>query len=133
MQALVLPIGADRYALDLADVREVVPDPQLTPLPGAPAGVLGVLNLRGDVVPVLDTARLLGLGPIGRVAYVAVAELDAGLAGLATDGEPATAALEDQAGAPELETATARYALAEGVVTLLALEALVTPDRLAAA
>jgi chemotaxis signal transduction protein len=133
MQALVLTIGDDRYSLDLHDVREVVPEPVLTPLPGAPRGVLGVINLRGDVVPVLDTAHLLGLGTLARVAYVAVAETDGGLAGLATDGEPTTADLQDRAGDAELPAATVRYAFGGGVVTMLALDELLDSDRLAGA
>src|SRR5215212_10273415 len=115
------------------DVREVVPDPALTPLPGAPGAVLGVVNLRGEVVPVLDTAALLGLGRLERVVFVAVVEADEGLAGLATDGEPATAALEQPAGAAELPAATTRYALGEGVVTVLALEDLLSFVRPAGA
>jgi purine-binding chemotaxis protein CheW len=129
VQALVLPIGDDRYAVDLTDVREVVPDPALTPLPGAPPAVLGVVNLRGELVPVLDTATLLGVGRLERVAFVAVAEADEGLAGLATDGEPATAALEQPVGAAELPAATTRYALGAGAVTLLALGELLNPLR----
>ncbi|HWT21988.1 MAG TPA: chemotaxis protein CheW, partial [Solirubrobacteraceae bacterium] len=74
MQALVLPVGADRYALELADVREVVRGPAITPLPGAPAAVLGALNLRGAVIPVLDTAALLGTGRLGGAPFAAVAE-----------------------------------------------------------
>jgi purine-binding chemotaxis protein CheW len=131
MQALVLPIGENRYGLDLLDVREVVPGPVLTPLPGAPRAVLGVINLRGDVVPVLDTAQLLGLGGLGHVAFVAVAETDGGPAGLATDGEPATADLQEPAGEPELPAATARYALGGGVVTMLSLDELLSPGRVA--
>jgi purine-binding chemotaxis protein CheW len=131
MRALVLPIGDDRYGLDLLDVREVVPQPALTPLPGAPRAVLGVMNLRGDVVPVVDTAQLLGLGALDRVAFVAVAEADGGRAGLATDGEPETADLRERAGDAELPPASARYADGDGVVALLSLEELLAPDRLA--
>jgi chemotaxis signal transduction protein len=126
MQAIVLPIGADRYGIELTDVREVVPEPRLTPVPGAPAGVLGVVNLRGEVVPVLDTAQLLGLAPLGRLAFAVIAELDAGLAGLAIDGEPATALLEEPAG-------EGRFVLAGGVVTVLSLDDLVPAGGLAAA
>jgi chemotaxis signal transduction protein len=131
MRALVLPIGDDRYGLDLLDVREVVPEPALTPLPGAPRAVLGVINLRGDVVPVLDTASLLGLRALEHVAFVSVAEADGGPAGLATDGEPETADLRDHAGDAELPAATARYTHGGGVVTLLSLDELLAPERLA--
>lgn len=133
MQALVLPIGADRYALELTEVREVVPDPVITPLPGAPRGVLGLVNVRGDVVPVLDTASFLGLGGLEHVAFVVVADTDAGLAGLATDGEPSTAALDEPAGAAELPAAIERYAVDGGVVTLLALDELLAAEGLARA
>lgn len=124
MRAIVLPIGADRYGIELTDVREVVPAPRLTPVPGAPAAVLGVVNLRGEVVPVLDTARLLGLPALERIAFAVIAECDAGLAGLATDGEPATAVLHEPAG-------EGRFALAGGVVSVLALDALVPAGGLA--
>jgi purine-binding chemotaxis protein CheW len=125
MQAIVLPVGADRYGIELTDVREVVPEPQLTPVPGAPSTVLGVVNLRGNVVPVLDTAGLLGLPPLDRIAFAVIAEFDAGLAGLAVDGEPATALLEEPAG-------QGRFALAGGIVTVLALDELVPAGGLAA-
>src|SRR5918997_3595908 len=117
MQALVLPIGADRYALELIDVREVVPEPLLTPLPDAPPGVLGLVNVRGDVVPVLDTAALLGLGRLERVEFVAIADAHVGLAGLATDGEPSTAELDEPAGPAEIPCAIERYAVDGAIVT----------------
>jgi len=88
VQALLLPVGADRYALELVAIREVVVAPTVVPLPGAPATVLGVANLRGEVVPVFDTVALLGRGRLERLAFAAVAETEAGLAALAADGEP---------------------------------------------
>ena len=124
MQVIVLPIGEGRYGIELTDVREVVPDPRLTPVPGAPPAVLGVVNLRGEVVPVLDTAQLLGLPPLERIPYAVIAECDAGLAGLAADGEPATAILRVPAGA-------GRYALDGGVVSVLGVDELVPREGLA--
>lgn len=126
MQALLLSVGADRYALALTDVCEVVRAPEITPLPGAPAAALGVMNLRGDVVPVLDVAALLGTGSGGADApFAAVAGTDAGLAALATDAEPTTLELFGTAGRAELPAAKGRYVVADGVVTLLDVGALV--------
>jgi chemotaxis protein histidine kinase CheA len=132
VQALVLPVGADRYALELAAVREVVRAPDVTPLPGAPAAVLGVLNLRGEVVPLIDTATLLGIGRVDGVAFAAVAGTDHGLAALAADGEPTTVALGPPAGAAESPAGVARYTVGDALVVLLDLGELVAPDRLAA-
>ncbi len=51
-----------RFALPLAEVREVVPVPtQLTRVPRAPSAIAGVFNLRGRVATVVDTAALLEL------------------------------------------------------------------------
>jgi chemotaxis-related protein WspB len=55
---LVLRLGADRYALDAAQVIEVVALVKLKALPGAPVGVAGIMNYRGDAVPVLDLELL---------------------------------------------------------------------------
>jgi chemotaxis signal transduction protein len=133
VRALLLPVGADRYALDLTRICEVVRGPELTSLPGAPPGVLGVMNLRGEVVPVLDSAALLGTGRLARADYAVVADTDAGLAALAADGEPATVELAEAAGPSELEAGIARFAVGDAVVALLDLDALLAPERIGAA
>ncbi len=58
------------YAVDIRSVREVLSRAVIEPVPGAPAIVLGVINLRGQIVTVIDFARWLGrdastgLGPV---------------------------------------------------------------------
>lgn len=62
VQHVVFLLEATRYALPLAAVREVVVQPDgLVRVPRAPSAVLGVVNLRGRVVTVVDFARLLEL------------------------------------------------------------------------
>jgi chemotaxis-related protein WspB len=58
MKVLVFHIGADRYALPLACIRRVLPLMALKAVPGAPDVVAGLMNLHGDAIPVIDTARL---------------------------------------------------------------------------
>ena len=55
---LLIRLGADRYALEAAQVVEVVPLVRLKELPGAPEGVAGVMNFRTDAVPVIDLNQL---------------------------------------------------------------------------
>lgn len=129
MQALLLPLASDLYALELQSVREVVPAPALTPLPGAPDAVLGIFSLRGDVIPALDTAFLLGLGRLASSPYVAVVDAPAGVAGLAADEVPRTVELGEPAGRSELPGASGRFAVPGGVATLLSVDALL-PGRL---
>ncbi|WP_374437074.1 chemotaxis protein CheW [Inhella sp.] len=77
--------GAD-YALDLRWVREIrTPEPP-TPLPGQPPAVLGVNNLRGDMVPLLCLrTELRQAPPAGNSGAVVVVQLPQGLLGLLVD------------------------------------------------
>jgi purine-binding chemotaxis protein CheW len=124
MQALLIGLGEDRYAIELTAVREIVPAPALTRLPGAPPAALGVFNLRGAIVPLLDTAALLGLGPGPPPDHVAVIDTEGGIAALTATGMPTSARLGDPAGPAALPGTIARFAAADGVATLLDLPAL---------
>jgi purine-binding chemotaxis protein CheW len=53
--------GGEHYALPVSAVLEIAELGHVTPVPGAPSGVLGVRNLRGQVIPVIDLATMLGL------------------------------------------------------------------------
>jgi purine-binding chemotaxis protein CheW len=75
--------GGEHYALPVDAVREIAELGTITPVPGAPAEVLGVWNLRGEVIGVVDLATLLGLdreGRPGRIVVVEQGDLRAGLA-----------------------------------------------------
>jgi purine-binding chemotaxis protein CheW len=130
-QVLLVPVGADWYALELLAVREVVVAGRVEPLPGAPPAVLGLFNLRGEVVPVLDTAALLGVGaPPAGSPHLVIAETARGLAALTATGRPRTARLGSPAGPSELTAGRGRWAVGDEVAALLDLEALVAPGRI---
>ena len=57
----VCTVGDSQYAVDLRHVREVFPIESITPMPGVPPIVIGMTNVRGSVVPVVDLRLLLGL------------------------------------------------------------------------
>lgn len=54
-------VGGEDYAIDIGQVREIRSCTAPSPLPDAPPSVLGVINLRGAVLPLLDLAARLGL------------------------------------------------------------------------
>jgi purine-binding chemotaxis protein CheW len=82
---LLVQIGDERYGLPVDRVLEVLRRPTLTPVPGAPSVVLGLHNLRGQALAVLDLAALLDLAaPVPR-AYAVVVEDGERQAGLAVD------------------------------------------------
>lgn len=51
------------YALNVSEVQEILVATDLTPVPGAPYYVLGVINVRGSIVTVIDGRRRLGISP----------------------------------------------------------------------
>jgi purine-binding chemotaxis protein CheW len=58
---LVFRLGREAYAVDLRRVAQGMPLANCTPVPGAPAALLGVINLSGAICSVVDLASLLGL------------------------------------------------------------------------
>jgi len=68
MLYLLMDAGTDIYAVASASVVEVVPCAALKSAPGAPPAVVGILNYRGDPVPVVDCGILLA-GNASRVCF----------------------------------------------------------------
>jgi chemotaxis signal transduction protein len=128
-QALLLPIGDDLYALPVEWVREVVAAPTVTRLVTAPPIVLGLFNLRGHIVALLDTAALLGIGRIGTTAYAVVVNCPQGPAGLATTGFPVRGVLDMPVGESELPGTGGIYQMDERVAVSLDPASLLTPER----
>ena len=61
MQLVVFRLDRQRYALPLVAVERIVRAVEVTPLPGAPAIVLGAIDVEGRILPVLNLWRRLGL------------------------------------------------------------------------
>lgn len=56
-------LGSETYGIDVMQVREVLRGTEISPVPGAPSYVLGIINLRGNVVSIIDTRSRFGLPP----------------------------------------------------------------------
>jgi len=56
---LVFRLGGDRYGIPVSSVREVLPQARIAPVPGAPPGVSGLIQLRGEIRPVYDLHQRL--------------------------------------------------------------------------
>ena len=61
LQVVAFRIDKERYAIDLAHIQEVYPLRDLTTIPGVPDFVLGVINLRGQIVSVIDIRRFFDI------------------------------------------------------------------------
>jgi chemotaxis signal transduction protein len=58
---MILGIRGERYGVDLLDVAEVLPPIRITPVPGMADVFAGVVNAHGEIRPVMDLRRLLGI------------------------------------------------------------------------
>ncbi len=56
-------LDKERYGINVMQVQEVLRVSEITPVPGAPEYVLGIINLRGNVVTVIDTRQRFRLPP----------------------------------------------------------------------
>jgi len=84
IEMLSFRLGGEEYAVLVADVREVLKMFQLTSVPNTPEYILGVMSLRGTMLPIMDLCRRFGL-PAGvqdqksRIVVVSSADEEVGL------------------------------------------------------
>jgi chemotaxis signal transduction protein len=64
LQIIVVGVGKEHYGVRLADVLEVLAPVRPTPVPGGAIAIAGVINVHGEIRPVLDLRRVLGLDTI---------------------------------------------------------------------
>jgi purine-binding chemotaxis protein CheW len=77
-QFLTFRLAAEEYGIDILSVQEIKGWSGVTPLPEAPSYLLGVINLRGSVVPIVDLRRRFSLATadFGPTTVVIVARVD---------------------------------------------------------
>lgn len=80
-------LAEEKYGVPVAQVREVLRYSEITPVPGAPDYVLGIINLRGNVVTVLDTRKRFALPPneIADSTRVVIIEVEEQVVGILVD------------------------------------------------
>lgn len=86
-ELVTVAIGGQHFAVDIMVVREIRGWTTSTPLPHSPPYVLGMINLRGAVLPVVDLGERLGLRQCARdsSSVVIVAQIEGREVGLLVD------------------------------------------------
>ena len=74
MRAAIISMGGELFTIDLKSVREVFVVESITPVPGMPSGLVGVTNLRGTVIPLLDLRPMFGLNSDVTLRYAVVVQ-----------------------------------------------------------
>ncbi len=81
-QYLTFTLGDEEFALEIAKVREVLDFTTITKVPRAPSFMRGVINLRGNVVPIIDLRLTLGMTAIEKAVDTCII-----IAEISLDGE----------------------------------------------
>ena len=79
LQWVTFHLGGELYGINVLQVQEGLKYTEITPVPGAPPYVLGIINLRGNVVTVIDTRIRFGLesqdpDELSRIIFVEIKE-----------------------------------------------------------
>ena len=80
-------LGEQRFVAPMSEIAEILPEPRYTPMPGVKPWMLGVANLRGRLLPVMDLCGFFGreLSPVRKQRRVLVVEHQDTFAGLLVD------------------------------------------------
>ena len=114
LELLEFRLASERYALETRHVQEVHPLRELTPLPGTPPFILGIVNVRGRILPVLDLKKFFdlperGLTDLHRIILVRGHGLELGLLADVIVGVRSVAAESLQPSLPTLTGIRADY------------------------
>lgn len=129
-------LAGQHYAVAIEQVREVLAAPVIESVPGAPAVVMGVINLRGQIVTVLDLPRWLGQPATSAIPHLLVLEHDESWLALAVEAVLDVQRIAPASIKPAPRTTRAVEAAlvmglvsgSDGVLTLLQLEGLFEAD-----
>ncbi len=87
MQLVTFILGQENFGIDIMNVQEIIRIPSITSVPQAPSYVEGVTNLRGEILPVLDTRVKFGMDQAERdvSSRVIVVDVQGKKVGLSVD------------------------------------------------
>jgi purine-binding chemotaxis protein CheW len=86
-QLISFTVGEEEFGLEILSVKEVIRIQEVTWLPKAPSFVKGIINLRGDVIPIIDLRDKFGLAhrEYTTLTRVIVVEIEGKLIGMVVD------------------------------------------------
>jgi chemotaxis signal transduction protein len=98
MRVLVIAANAAFFAIPMATVHQVLRHPLVTLVPLPPNGLLGVVNVRGEIVPLLDTGVLTGTGSLNAPPFAVLVSGEKDMVALAAEELPFAADFEERVG-----------------------------------
>tara|TARA_Y100000031_G_C8141125_1_gene347631 strand:+ start:301 stop:750 length:450 start_codon:yes stop_codon:yes gene_type:complete len=137
---LTFVLGDETYALDIMTVKEIRGYEATTKIANAPDFIKGVINLRGDIVPIIDLRIKFGIGEptYNEWTIVIMLNIHERIVGIVVDGVSDVMNLEDEEVKPAPEFGVAfdsKYlhglaTLEDHMVIIVDIEALISSDEL---
>lgn len=114
LQVVEFVLSDERYGIPITYVREVYPFKEITPIPCAPVFVLGMINIRGKILTVIDPRAFfdrpkLPVGPLSKVVVIHVDDVEVGLIADTVVGVRAVEIDEIQPHLPTMTGLRAKY------------------------
>jgi purine-binding chemotaxis protein CheW len=111
----LVTLGEETFAIDLRQVLEVFEPESITPVPGMPAALVGITNLRGTIIPLADVRAALGISVFVLPKYAVVVRHGTQQVGILVEGVPEIRTIHsDDLAAPSVRTADERLPLFSG-------------------
>jgi purine-binding chemotaxis protein CheW len=125
MRVLVIAVNEGFFAVPMVSVHQVLRHPKVTRVPLSPAGLLGVVNVRGEIVPFLDTGVLTGTGPLVDPPFAVLVSGENEMVALAAEALPMATDFEEPVGPGTQPGELGVYSSGGRLVVLIDIEALV--------
>jgi purine-binding chemotaxis protein CheW len=124
-RVLVIAASSAYFAVPMASVHQVLRHPLVTRIPLAPPSLVGVVNVRGEIVPLLDTAVLTGTGSLHEPPFAVLVRSGENMVALGAEALPIAADFEEPVGAGAQPGEVAIYSDGGRLVVLIDVEELV--------
>ncbi len=107
IEIIVFRLAYETYGIETAFVREVYPLKDMTTLPGTPSFVMGIINVRGQIVSVIDLKKFFnlpekGLGQLNKVIIMCNERMEFGILADVVEGTHSVALEEIMAAPPSV-------------------------------
>jgi purine-binding chemotaxis protein CheW len=91
VEVIRFTLATETYGIESAFVREVYPLKEFTPLPGVPAFIFGIINVRGQIIAIVDLKKFFnlperGIGELNRVIIIASEQMEFGILADSVEG-----------------------------------------------
>ena len=124
-RVLVIAANDAYFAVPMERVHQVLRHPLVTRIPLSPAGLIGIVNVRGEIVPLLDTAVLTGTGSLVEPDFAVLVSGGEDMVALAAQGLPIAADFDQPVGAGAQPGEVGVYSNGGRLVVLIDVEELV--------